>query len=73
MKGIPKKKAADSGKKKIKVDNSPKIDLLSKRDKITLLLFICLFVGSLVALWYLIAYQDLTIYSALPTMAIAPT
>ena len=70
MKGIPKKKAADSGKKKIKVDNSPKIDLLSKRDKITLLLFICLFVGSLVALWYLIAYQDLTIYSALPTMAI---
>ncbi len=70
MKGIPKKKAADSGKKKIKVDNSPKIDLLSKRDKITLLLFICLFVGSLVALWYLIAYHDLTIYSALPTMAI---
>ena len=70
MKGIPKKKAADSGKKKIKVDNSPKINLLSKRDKITLLLFICLFVGSLVALWYLIAYQDLTIYSALPTMAI---
>ena len=70
MKGIPKKKAADSGKKKIKVDNSPKINLLSKRDKITLLLFICLFAGSLVALWYLIAYQDLTIYSALPTMAI---
>ena len=70
MKGIPKKKAADSGKKKIKVDNSPKIDLLSKRDKITLLLFICLFAGSLVALWYLITYQDLTIYSALPTMAI---
>lgn len=70
MKGIPKKKAADSGKKKIKIDNSPKINLLSKRDKITLLLFICLFVGSLVALWYLIAYQDLTIYSALPTMAI---
>ena len=70
MKGIPKKKAADSGKKKIKVDNSPKINLLSKRDKITLLLFICLFVGSLVALWYLITYQDLTIYSALPTMAI---
>ena len=71
MKGFAKEKPANSGKKtKIKVDKPLKIDLLSKRDRITAILFIVLFAASLIALWYLITYQGLTIYSALPTMAI---
>ena len=59
--------------KKIKlpkpVNKADGINLINKRDRWTALLFVIIFAASLAAYWYLLTYQDFTVYTALPVMS----
>ena len=54
----------------VKIPAHSNIDLLSQNDRRTALLFILLFIVSIAAYWYLINYQDMSVYTALPVMAV---
>ena len=54
----------------VKIPAHSNIDLLSQNDRRTALLFILLFIISIAAYWYLINYQDMSVYTALPVMAV---
>jgi len=74
MDGKEMKEIAPNGKSASKliseISERYKINLLSRADKLTAVLFSILFIASVVFYLYLIQTQDISVYEALPVMAI---
>jgi len=57
-------------KDKPKLSKPSKVSLIRRSDRTTIVLFIALFIASIVAYWVLMTYYEFTVYTGLPTMAI---